>query len=266
VRRAWYTVAALLILAGLLGLIPLVRLRIAGTASAAATNVASHTALRTDVSPIAGGPVYTAAGSFAATSGSLGAKAPSATAAAPARTLGRIWGSLPRRLVRPQLVVEKTGRTVTVFSAGKAVKVYRIALGRSPDGDKERAGDDRTPLGRFYICNKNAQSRFGKSLGLSYPNVEDAKRGLKAGLISGHEERAIVEAVENRQQPPWSTRLGGQIMIHGGGTERDWTTGCVALSNADINELFAEVPVGTAVVIEERPALQGTQPGQQIVH
>ena len=245
-RRTLYAIAALIAIAGLLGMAPMaIQHYAAARASSVRTAVTSGDTASRAAS-------VTAAASVAATGPALPDGSHSARVVA-ARALGAIGGTLPRRLVRPRLVVEKTGRTLTVYSAGKAVKVYRIALGRSPEGDKTREGDGRTPLGSFYVCNKNAQSSYHKSLGLSYPSAEDAKRGRSAGLISSSQQRAIVEAVEHHRQPPWDTKLGGMIMIHGGGTAIDWTTGCIALSNANIDELFAKVPVGTPVVVEERP-------------
>jgi lipoprotein-anchoring transpeptidase ErfK/SrfK len=59
-----------------------------------------------------------------------------------------------------------------------------------------------------------------------------------------------VQAVRHKQKPPWNTALGGEVMIHGGGTANDWTWGCVALADADIKELFAAIPIGTPVRIE----------------
>lgn len=167
----------------------------------------------------------------------------------PPRVLGRIGGALPETLVDPRLLIEKSRRTLTVFSDERPVKTYRIALGPQWEGDKEREGDGRTPEGEFYICSKNPKSKFNLSLGLSYPNAEDAERGLAQHLITTREHRTIIEAIRSYRQPPWTTKLGGEIMIHGGGTQRDWTIGCAALDDADIEELYNRLPTGTSVVI-----------------
>lgn len=174
---------------------------------------------------------------------------PPAVAGTPALVLGRVGGTLPNVLVDPKLLVEKSRRTLSVFSAGRPVKTYRIALGAQPVGDKVGQGDGRTPEGRFYVCAKNEDSRYFRSLGLSYPNMEDAERGVAEGLITKRQQREIDEAIRHARRPPWDTKLGGEIMIHGGGAGRDWTTGCVALSDSDIGELFASVPLGTPVEI-----------------
>jgi murein L,D-transpeptidase YafK len=96
---------------------------------------------------------------------------------------------------------------------------------------------------------KNDRSSFYLSLGLTYPNEEDAARGLDAGLITRAQHRRIVGAVRAGRCPPWKTALGGEIFIHGGGTASDWTAGCVALENPEIKELFDSVPAGTPVRI-----------------
>ena len=172
-----------------------------------------------------------------------------AASAAPAITLGPVGGKLPKVLVDAKLVIEKSRRTLAVFSEGKPVKTYRIALGARPIGDKVRQGDRRTPEGTFYVCVRNDESKYVRSLGLSYPDKEDAERGVEAGLITKREQRAIVEAIRHYRRPPYNTKLGGEIMIHGGGTGHDWTTGCVALSNADIEELYPRIGLGTPVEI-----------------
>jgi hypothetical protein len=167
----------------------------------------------------------------------------------PAPTLGRIGGTLPHTLIDPKLLAEKSRRTLTVFSDGRPVKTYRIALGSDPVKPKEREGDGSTPEGAFYVCLKNPESRYRLSLGLSYPSAPDAERGVREKLISKREEREILEAVRHYRKPPWNTKLGGEIMIHGGGTKRDWTEGCLALSDHDVEELYPLIPLGTPVEI-----------------
>jgi hypothetical protein len=167
----------------------------------------------------------------------------------PVATLGRIGGKLPATLVDPKLLAEKSRRTLTVFSDGRPVKTYRIALGTDSVAPKEREGDGRTPEGTFFVCVKNAESRYNLSLGLSYPSEADAQRGVDDRLISKREQRAIVDALRRYRKPPWNTKLGGEIMIHGGGTQRDWTEGCLALSDSDVEELYPRIPLGTEVEI-----------------
>lgn len=153
-------------------------------------------------------------------------------------------------LIKPKVIVKKAQRQLLLFSGGKLVRTYRIGLGLSPLGDKVRAGDRRTPEGEFYIFTKNDRSAFYLSLGLSYPNAAHAERGLRDGLITRAQYDAITRALRAKKAPPQNTRLGGDIYIHGNGSQSDWTWGCVALENEDIRELFDAVSVGTPVTIE----------------
>ncbi len=157
--------------------------------------------------------------------------------------------SLPK-IENPRIVIKKGKRVLELFDGERLVKTYKIALGFAPAGDKEKQGDGKTPEGEFYICTKNDRSKFYLSLGLSYPNIEDAKRGLKDKIITQKEHDAIVKANGERRMPPQKTKLGGEIYIHGGGTENNWTRGCTALENRDIKEIFEAFSVGASVKIE----------------
>lgn len=127
---------------------------------------------------------------------------------------------------------------------------FPIALGPNPEGHKQREGDGRTPEGEFYVCTRNESSRFHLFLGLSYPSPDDGARALSQGLLTATETEAILDAWMKRVRPPWGTILGGTIGIHGFGAKTDWTQGCIALHNGDIEELFWNVDLGTRVVIK----------------
>ncbi|HEV7744055.1 MAG TPA: L,D-transpeptidase [Pyrinomonadaceae bacterium] len=165
-------------------------------------------------------------------------------------------GTMPQRtllklpLKEPRIVVYKSARRLELYSDGKVVRSYKIGLGLNPVPDKVRQGDHATPEGDFYVFTKNDKSAYYLSLGVSYPNIEDAERGLRDGLISQAEHDAIVNAIKKKASPPQRTALGGDIYIHGNGSSSDWTWGCVALENADVKELFAAVAVGTPVTIK----------------
>jgi murein L,D-transpeptidase YafK len=159
-----------------------------------------------------------------------------------------------------RLIIWKSQYTVTLYRGDDPVKSYRAQFGRGfQDGDKRMQGDKRTPEGDFYICTMNRSKRFYKFMGLSYPDLKHAEHGLKSGMISQSEYVSIKKAIEERQPPPWDTRLGGAVGIHGrvlesgavsrtlGGT--NWTDGCIALANADVDELFRVVSIGTPVTI-----------------
>lgn len=157
---------------------------------------------------------------------------------------------LPPVIENPRLVVKKSERKLEFYDGEKLLRTYKIALGFAPEGDKRQEGDGKTPVGEFYVFTKNEQSRFYLSLGLSYPSIEDAARGLKENLISQAEHDAILQAVQEKKMPPQKTRLGGEIYIHGGGARGDWTWGCMALDNGEMKEIFDAVPVGATVKIE----------------
>lgn len=148
------------------------------------------------------------------------------------------------------LVIQKKQRRLEIYDGARLIKTYRIALGFAPIGDKRVEGDGRTPEGKFYVFTKNVASKYHRSLGLSYPNVEAAQRGLRDKIISRDEHDAIIEAVKNQRMPPQKTALGGEIYIHGGGAQLDWTGGCAALEDADVSEIYEMIAVGAKVEIK----------------
>jgi murein L,D-transpeptidase YafK len=153
-------------------------------------------------------------------------------------------------LKEPRIVVFKSKRQLELYSDGVLVRTYRVGLGLNPVDDKQRAGDRATPEGEFYIFTKNPKSAYYLSLGISYPNIEDAERGLSTGLITRAQRDQIVGAIKRKAGPPQYTALGGLIYLHGNGAGSDWTWGCVALENEDIKELYNSVDRGTPVTIK----------------
>lgn len=137
-----------------------------------------------------------------------------------------------------KILVVKHQRKLYLMSEGNAVKEYQISLGRSPKGKKEFEGDGKTPEGLYFIDGKNPYSNYHKNLGISYPNEKDRKNAEMAGK-----------------------KPGGLIKIHGmknglsyiGKLHRfyDWTEGCIALTNKEIDEIYESVEVGTAIEIRE---------------
>jgi len=134
------------------------------------------------------------------------------------------------------ILVEKQKHLMTVFYKNKPLKSYRIALGFSPNGHKLHEGDGRTPEGVYYIQAKNPFSKFHLSLKLSYPSPQDQQKANLQGI-----------------------KPGGNIMIHGLAQHmkdkgkwhamRDWTLGCIAVTNEEIEEIFQHAQVGTKVEI-----------------
>ncbi len=140
---------------------------------------------------------------------------------------------------RPQpkvdlIVVEKGKRRMTTYRNKKPYKIYNIGLGWAPVGHKQFEGDGRTPEGRYYIWTKNPRSSFHLSLGISYPNSQDVMNARRYGMSPGGD---IFIHGESRNPNDWK--------------RRDWTAGCIAVKNSEIEELYREVGVGT--VIDIRP-------------
>jgi murein L,D-transpeptidase YafK len=134
------------------------------------------------------------------------------------------------------IVVDKAARRLTLLRDGQPLRSYAVALGRRPQGHKLQEGDARTPEGAYAIDFKNARSRFHLSVRVSYPNADDRESARRRGV------------------PP-----GGDIMVHGlpnglgwlGGLHRafDWTDGCVAVTNAEMEEIWRLVEIGTTIEI-----------------
>lgn len=148
-----------------------------------------------------------------------------------------------------KIVVRKGDRRLDLIDGESIVHSYPIALGSEPLGSKRIEGDGKTPEGRFYIFGKNVLSKYTLAIGISYPGPIDAMRGLESKLISPGMYDAIIHASSSAAMPPQKTGLGGEIYIHGGGLEGDWTEGCIALDDEDIKQLFDAVEPGMSVEI-----------------
>jgi hypothetical protein len=148
------------------------------------------------------------------------------------------------------ITIRKGLRRLTLDGDGRELLVCRVGLGPSPVGPKLRRGDGRTPEGDYRVCVRNPNSQFHLFLGLDYPNRADADRGLAAHLVSPLEHRELIAAARAGRKPSWETVLGGTVGIHGNGAAVDWTLGCVAVEDADIETLWALCPIGTPVRIE----------------
>ncbi len=159
------------------------------------------------------------------------------------------------------LEIDKSDRVLLVRHGQQVTRKFQIASGKGGFGDKQIRGDNKTPLGVYRITDFNAGSAFHLFMRLNYPNVKDAFFGLKKGLITRGDFDRIVDSVRTDKTPPQNTLLGGAVGIHGLGDENadrvkvqqhlDWTKGCIALSNRDVNELRNYVAVGTKVIIRE---------------
>lgn len=145
-----------------------------------------------------------------------------------------------------KIVILKSRRLLTLLSESNEILFSApIALGASPTGAKTKAGDQKTPEGNYFVCLKKI-GKYGPSLGVSYPNAVDAKRqGASPELV-----QCIARRAKQGLRPPWGTEAGGEIFIHGGGTQTDWTAGCIALSDQDAETLYSLVEMGTEIHIE----------------
>jgi lipoprotein-anchoring transpeptidase ErfK/SrfK len=161
---------------------------------------------------------------------------------------------LSSKLDKLYLMVDILSGRLTVYIGDQPIKNYPVVLGKNTmEGDKEVEGDYRTPRGEFYICQKaviNGRAEIGtRWMRLSYPNIEDAKRGLEAGIITQSQHDSIIKAIKEGGVPPQRTPLGGGIGIHGGAQVKDSTQGCISLYDKDVEELYELVNVGTRVII-----------------
>lgn len=156
--------------------------------------------------------------------------------------IGLIYYFLPETPLPPditidKLIVTKSQRTMEAYSNGQLIKTYKISLGRNPLGDKEYQGDKKTPEGEYTINDKNPNSGFYKNLGVSYPSTMDKREAERRGLDPG-----------------------GEIKIHGlgdgvgyiGKFHRlfNWTAGCMAVTDNEIDELYNAVDLGTPIIIK----------------
>ncbi|SFG68613.1 L,D-transpeptidase family protein [Oribacterium sp. WCC10] len=151
---------------------------------------------------------------------------------------------------RRALAYDKSSHYMELWFNGNMVKSYMVTSGAA-EGDKEKQGDYRTPVGYFYICEKKVSDSLKEEMGLNYPNIEDARRGLKSGLISSTIADQLISASRNLQKPLWNTALGGAIEVHGQGELMDATRGCIGVYNEWVKEIYDVMEVGDRVYIVE---------------
>lgn len=148
------------------------------------------------------------------------------------------------------IIVKKAERLLELWQGKTLIDTFSVGLGFSPEGHKQMEGDGKTPEGEYYVCVRNNKSSYYLSLGVSYPNKEDAAAALLDGRIDKAAYERIASAIEKGECPDWYTALGGEIMIHGCGGDSDWTRGCIAVDNEVMDLLFEYCPIGTRITIE----------------
>jgi murein L,D-transpeptidase YafK len=135
-----------------------------------------------------------------------------------------------------RIIIEKKARTMELVRAGQVLKTYKIALGGEPAGAKTMQGDHRTPEGDYVINSRSAHSQFHRSLHISYPNAADRERARKLGVAPGGD--IYIHGLPN-----------GYGFIGAAHRARDWTDGCIAVTDQEIEEIWKLVENGTAVEI-----------------
>ena len=157
-----------------------------------------------------------------------------------------------------RVVVDSASEKVTVFTKkGEKLEFENAAFGAAGVKEKLRRGDDVTPTGKFLITHVSYQSKYHIFIGLNYPRVEDAERGLQRGVINKSMFLRIVEAHKKGLKPPQNTALGGDLGIHGIGRGSpdiheiaNWTAGCIALTNQQVRTLASVVFPGMSVEVK----------------
>ena len=159
------------------------------------------------------------------------------------------------------LVISRATQELKVMNGNRVVKLFHIAYGKGGNGAKRKLGDKKTPLGVYKIIKFKVDSRFHYFMQLDYPNLLDAWYGYKNKIISATEFKNITTAIKHNKVAPQDTKLGGYIGIHGLGdtteqklaihSEINWTQGCIAITNEEINDLKKYVTIGTRVIINE---------------
>ncbi len=144
--------------------------------------------------------------------------------------------AMPTTLHADRVVVVKKARTLQLLSRGKVIKTYKVALGGNPVGPKTRQGDHKTPEGVYLLNSRNAHSQYYKSIHISYPNERDRAEARRLGVSPG-----------------------GDVFIHGlpngygavGAAHRlkDWTDGCIAVTDEEMDEIWRSISDGTPIEI-----------------
>jgi murein L,D-transpeptidase YafK len=146
------------------------------------------------------------------------------------------YAQIPRNVVIDKIVVIKSRHQLLAFSQNILIKTFHISLGKGGNGDKQFEGDEKTPEGAYFINSKNANSSFHKNLGISYPNAQDIIEAHKLGKDAGGEIK-----IHGLQK--------GQAFFGKLQRWRDWTNGCIGLTNEEIDDLYAHTPIGTPILI-----------------
>lgn len=153
--------------------------------------------------------------------------------------------------------IDTAEKILSVMQGRQVLQSYdSLSLGRGGTTRDKMQGDEKTPLGEYHVSRISYDSRFYLFIGLDYPSYEQAERAFKAGIIGKKQYSMIRYSLSHKQEPPQQTALGGYIGIHGVGNGDkqihetiNWTNGCVALTNAQVDDLETWIYIGMRVVI-----------------
>jgi murein L,D-transpeptidase YafK len=146
------------------------------------------------------------------------------------------WQTLPMGTAIDRIVVEKSEKRLSIFRDGNQIKRYRIALGRNPIGAKQEEGDMKTPEGIYKVDGRNAQSNFHLALHISYPSDDDSRQAAVRGVSAGFD--IMIHGIQN-----------GCGWIGAFHRWKNWTAGCIAMTDEEIEELWRVTPDGTTIEI-----------------
>jgi murein L,D-transpeptidase YafK len=154
-----------------------------------------------------------------------------------ATSLNAVGQAVPLGTVADRMVIEKTAHRLSLYIGCRQLKTYKVAVGPNAKGPKEREGDGRTPEGTYVIDSRKRDSSFHRALHISYPNNEDRRRARRLGVAPGG-------AIMIHGLPNGMGAIGKAHLI------RDWTQGCIAVTNEEIEEIWRVVSNGTRVEIK----------------
>ena len=158
-----------------------------------------------------------------------------------------------------EILIYKSRKKLYLYEGNRIIDSAKVSFGWGEyfgDSQKREQGDKKTPEGEYFVTEKHKSENFSYFIGVNYPNLEDAKRGLEEKLITQKQYESIAKANKNKTIPLQNTRLGGAIGIHGLGRDYytlisgiNWTRGCIALSDEDIKRIYGSIRVGSRIKI-----------------
>jgi len=152
-------------------------------------------------------------------------------------TLSCFAAHQPQPIKADSVIVAKKAHTLTLMNQGKILVTYNVALGGEPVGPKTRQGDHKTPEGKYVLDHRNIHSQFYRSIHITYPNSRDVAQAKKMGVSPGGD--VFIHGLPNRYG--W---------VGKGHRLKDWTYGCIAVTNEEMDEIWMAVPDGTPIEIE----------------